>query len=173
MVTQKRDAGFTLIELLVTLLILGIIGAIVMMSIAGATVSASVRACQTDLLTANAALRAYSSDNPNSNGELLSGSTPSAALLYDPSLPLVAYNYLTALDTSRRFDANSPTGGTYLVTVVFGTNTPPAGQTTLAPGVPVYKWTLSVQGGLGSQSWNPQGANPSRAAADACSAVIS
>jgi prepilin-type N-terminal cleavage/methylation domain-containing protein len=66
---QKRtDAGFSLIEILISVVILGILSAIVTVSVSGALWSANVKQCKTDFSTVNLATTAWLNDNTNADG---------------------------------------------------------------------------------------------------------
>ena len=56
---RKGQEGFTLIELLVVVTILGILAAIVTLSLVGLTTNASVQSCNQEYKTVQAALDAY------------------------------------------------------------------------------------------------------------------
>lgn len=60
---RKGQRGFTLIELLVVVTILGILAAIVTLSLVGLTTHANVEACNTEYKTVQAALDAYMANN--------------------------------------------------------------------------------------------------------------
>jgi prepilin-type N-terminal cleavage/methylation domain-containing protein len=68
---RKGQAGFTLIELLVVVTILGVLAAIVTLSLVGLTTNASVQSCNAEYKTVQAALDAYMANNNLS--ALLSG----------------------------------------------------------------------------------------------------
>lgn len=59
---KNGQKGFTLIELLVVVTILGILAAIVTLSLVGLTTNANVQACNTEYKTVQAALDAYMTD---------------------------------------------------------------------------------------------------------------
>ncbi len=59
---KKGQKGFTLIELLVVVTILGILAAIVTLSLVGLTTNANVQACNTEYKTVQAAIDAYMAD---------------------------------------------------------------------------------------------------------------
>jgi len=56
---KKGQQGFTLIELLVVVTILGVLAAIVTLSLVGLTTNANTQACNTEYKTVQAALDAY------------------------------------------------------------------------------------------------------------------
>jgi prepilin-type N-terminal cleavage/methylation domain-containing protein len=60
---KKGQQGFTLIELLVVVTILGILAAIVTLSLVGLTTNASVQSCNSEYKTVQAALDAYMANN--------------------------------------------------------------------------------------------------------------
>ena len=60
---KKGQQGFTLIELLVVVTILGILAAIVTLSLVGLTTHANVQACNAEYKTVQAALDAYMANN--------------------------------------------------------------------------------------------------------------
>jgi prepilin-type N-terminal cleavage/methylation domain-containing protein len=60
---RKGQQGFTLIELLVVVTILGILAAIVTLSLVGLTTNASVQACKQEYNTVQTALDALMADN--------------------------------------------------------------------------------------------------------------
>ncbi len=60
---RKGQAGFTLIELLVVVTILGVLAAIVTLSLVGLTTNASVQSCNAEYKTVQAALDAYMANN--------------------------------------------------------------------------------------------------------------
>ena len=64
---RKGQSGFTLIELLVVVTILGILAAIVTLSLVGLTTHANVEACNSEYKTVQAALDAYMADNNKSS----------------------------------------------------------------------------------------------------------
>lgn len=55
----EGEGGFTLIELLIVIVILGILAAVVVFSVAGITNSGAKGACQTDVKSVEVALEAY------------------------------------------------------------------------------------------------------------------
>lgn len=69
---RKGQAGFTLIELLVVVTILGILAAIVTLSLVGLTTNSNVQACNTEYKTVQAALDAFMAAN---NTDTISGAT--------------------------------------------------------------------------------------------------
>jgi prepilin-type N-terminal cleavage/methylation domain-containing protein len=60
---RKGQQGFTLIELLVVVTILGVLAAIVTLSLVGLTTNATVQSCNTEYKTVQAALDAYMANN--------------------------------------------------------------------------------------------------------------
>ena len=60
---RKGQQGFTLIELLVVVTILGILAAIVTLSLVGLTTHANVESCQSEYKTVQAALDSYMANN--------------------------------------------------------------------------------------------------------------
>jgi prepilin-type N-terminal cleavage/methylation domain-containing protein len=60
---RQGQQGFTLIELLVVVTILGILAAIVTLSLVGLTTNANVQACNSEYKTVQAALDAYMANN--------------------------------------------------------------------------------------------------------------
>jgi len=60
---RKGQRGFTLIELLVVVTILGILAAIVTLSLVGLTTHANVQACNSEYKTVQAALDSYMANN--------------------------------------------------------------------------------------------------------------
>ena len=60
---RKGQAGFTLIELLVVVTILGILAAIVTLSLVGLTTNANAQSCESEYKTVQAALDAYMANN--------------------------------------------------------------------------------------------------------------
>ena len=57
--TGKRDSGYTLIELLIVVLILGIIGSVVVLSLSGLSTEAADTGCQADRHQLHIAAEAY------------------------------------------------------------------------------------------------------------------
>ena len=60
---RKGQSGFTLIELLVVVTILGVLAAIVTLSLVGLTTNASVQSCNSEYKTVQAAIDAYMAAN--------------------------------------------------------------------------------------------------------------
>jgi prepilin-type N-terminal cleavage/methylation domain-containing protein len=60
---KKGQSGFTLIELLVVVTILGVLAAIVTLSLVGLTTNAQAKACQQEYKTVQAGLDAYMANN--------------------------------------------------------------------------------------------------------------
>jgi general secretion pathway protein G len=60
---RRGQAGFTLIELLVVVTILGVLAAIVTLSLVGLTTNASVQSCKAEYKTVQAAIDAYMANN--------------------------------------------------------------------------------------------------------------
>ncbi len=60
---KKGQSGFTLIELLVVVTILGVLAAIVTLSLVGLTTSAQAKACEQEYKTVQAGLDAYMAYN--------------------------------------------------------------------------------------------------------------
>jgi prepilin-type N-terminal cleavage/methylation domain-containing protein len=60
---RRGQAGFTLIELLVVVTILGVLAAIVTLSLVGLTTNASVQSCNAEYKTVQAAIDAYMANN--------------------------------------------------------------------------------------------------------------
>jgi type IV pilus assembly protein PilA len=60
---RKGQQGFTLIELLVVVTILGILAAIVTLSLVGLTTNSNVQACNTEYKTVQAAIDAFMASN--------------------------------------------------------------------------------------------------------------
>lgn len=59
---KKGQQGFTLIELLVVVTILGVLAAIVTLSLVGLTTNANIQSCNTEYKTVQSALDAYMAD---------------------------------------------------------------------------------------------------------------
>ena len=87
---RKGQQGFTLIELLVVVTILGILAAIVTLSLVGLTSHANVEACNSEYKTVQAALDAYIADNQLSVA--LSPLPVPLAPTNDMTTPVALYN---------------------------------------------------------------------------------
>jgi general secretion pathway protein G len=82
---RKGQQGFTLIELLVVVTILGILAAIVTLSLVGLTTNATVQSCSQEYKTVQAALDAYMANNNY-------GTISAATKTNDMSTPVALYN---------------------------------------------------------------------------------
>ena len=82
---RKGQQGFTLIELLVVVTILGILAAIVTLSLVGLTTNAAVQSCNQEYKTVQAALDAYMA---NRNLDTI----PAATDTDDMTAPVALYN---------------------------------------------------------------------------------
>jgi prepilin-type N-terminal cleavage/methylation domain-containing protein len=82
---RKGQQGFTLIELLVVVTILGVLAAIVTLSLVGLTTNANVQACNTEYKTVQTALDAFMADN-NLPSVTAAGPTNNMAQQIGPSL---------------------------------------------------------------------------------------
>jgi prepilin-type N-terminal cleavage/methylation domain-containing protein len=90
---QKRtDAGFSLIEILISVVILGILSAIVTVSVTGALWSANVKQCKTDFSTVSLATTAWLNDNTNADGtvDFSSWTSSTASVRYSTNLYVTA-----------------------------------------------------------------------------------
>lgn len=56
---RRADDGFTLIELLLVIIILGVLAAVVVFSVAGITDNSEEAACKTEVRTVDTAIEAY------------------------------------------------------------------------------------------------------------------
>src|SRR5438270_6850018 len=100
---RKGQRGFTLIELLVVVTILGILAAIVTLSLVGLTSNASVQSCNQEYKTVQAALDAFMANNNldtiNAGTDtqdmttVLTGSGGSALALYNTNPSATSPNY--------------------------------------------------------------------------------
>jgi prepilin-type N-terminal cleavage/methylation domain-containing protein len=88
---KKGQKGFTLIELLVVVTILGVLAAIVTLSLVGLTTNASVQSCNAEYKTVQDALDAYMANNNTSTIPAQAGFTNDmtggggGVKLYDPN----------------------------------------------------------------------------------------
>jgi prepilin-type N-terminal cleavage/methylation domain-containing protein len=99
---KKGQSGFTLIELLVVVTILGVLAAIVTLSLVGLTTSAQAKACEQEYKTVQAGLDAYMAYN---NFDTVTAAGPTNNM----AAPIVLYN---AAGTPT-FVRNSPTNYAY------------------------------------------------------------
>ena len=108
---KKGQAGFTLIELLVVVTILGVLAAIVTLSLVGLTTNAQAKACEQEYKTVQAGLDAYMAyfnlDSISAQGTQTGGGTSDMTIKPDGTNPL--YN-ATGTPTFLR---NSPTQWAY------------------------------------------------------------
>jgi prepilin-type N-terminal cleavage/methylation domain-containing protein len=98
---KKGQSGFTLIELLVVVTILGVLAAIVTLSLVGLTTNAQAKACEQEYKTVQAGLDAYMANN-NIDTVAAAGNTA------DMTNPVLLYNR-TPSATSPTYVRNSPT----------------------------------------------------------------
>jgi prepilin-type N-terminal cleavage/methylation domain-containing protein len=105
---KKGQSGFTLIELLVVVTILGVLAAIVTLSLVGLTTSAEAKACEQEYKTVQAGLDSYMAYF--NLGTVTGATTNLMTTSPDGTHPL--YNKAPS-DTAPTFVRNSPTVYTY------------------------------------------------------------
>lgn len=105
---KNGQAGFTLIELLVVVTILGVLAAIVTLSLVGLTTNAQAKACEQEYKTVQAGLDAYMANN-NIDTVPATGVNGTS----DMQNPVVLYNP-TPSATSPTYLRNSPTQWSYV-----------------------------------------------------------
>ncbi len=105
---KKSQAGFTLIELLVVVTILGVLAAIVTLSLVGLTTNAQAKACEQEYKTVQAGLDAFMANN-NVDTIAATGVNGTA----DMTNPVVLYNK-NPTATSPTYLRNSPTQWAYV-----------------------------------------------------------
>jgi general secretion pathway protein G len=104
--SEEIDGGFTLIELLIVIVVLGILAAVVVLSIGGTTSTSAKAACESDGATYQTAMAAYLAQNgtaATSLGQL--SVTPNVNSHYTFNIP-------TAPDPLAGELTVTPTGGT-------------------------------------------------------------
>lgn len=102
---KRGQQGFTLIELLVVVTILGVLAAIVTLSLVGLTTNSNVQACNTEYKTVQAALDAYMADN---NVDTINSAADTNNMQTALSNGLSLYN-LTPSATSPNYTRNGTT----------------------------------------------------------------
>jgi prepilin-type N-terminal cleavage/methylation domain-containing protein len=105
---KKGQSGFTLIELLVVVTILGVLAAIVTLSLVGLTTNAQAKACSQEYKTIQAGLDAYMANN-----NLDSVTATGAGGTSDMQVPILLYNPNPSA-TSPTYVRNSPTQWAYV-----------------------------------------------------------
>jgi prepilin-type N-terminal cleavage/methylation domain-containing protein len=103
---KKGQSGFTLIELLVVVTILGVLAAIVTLSLVGLTTNAQAKACEQEYKTVQAGLDAYMANN---NVDTITATAGTS----DMTSPIVLYNR-TPSATAPTYVRNSPTQWAYV-----------------------------------------------------------
>lgn len=127
---RKGQSGFTLIELLVVVTILGVLAAIVTLSLVGLTTNAEAKACEQEYKTVQSALDAYMAYNDIST--LSAGEYGTATNVMGGSgAELQLYN----ANGTPTFIRNSPTVFMYKWDQ-FGRIQAPIGQSAGGPTVP-------------------------------------
>lgn len=105
---KKGQSGFTLIELLVVVTILGVLAAIVTLSLVGLTTNAEAKACSQEYKTVQAALDAYMANNNVDTVAVGSGvsnmTTPVA--LYNPNPSATSPTYIRNTPTQYGYTWN-------------------------------------------------------------------
>jgi prepilin-type N-terminal cleavage/methylation domain-containing protein len=104
---KKGQSGFTLIELLVVVTILGVLAAIVTLSLVGLTTNAQAKACEQEYKTVQAGLDAYMANN-NLDAVSATGSNGTS----DMKTPVLLYNSAPSA-SSPTYVRNSPTQWSY------------------------------------------------------------
>lgn len=105
---KKGQSGFTLIELLVVVTILGVLAAIVTLSLVGLTTNAQAKACSQEYKTVQAGLDAYMANN-----NLDTVAATLAAGTNDMQNPILLYNPNPSA-TSPTYVRNTPTHWAYV-----------------------------------------------------------
>ncbi|HKW72263.1 MAG TPA: type II secretion system protein [Candidatus Dormibacteraeota bacterium] len=105
---KKGQSGFTLIELLVVVTILGVLAAIVTLSLVGLTTNAQAKACEQEYKTVQSGLDAYMANN---NLDIVAATA--AAGTNDMTAPLPLYNPNPSA-TSPTYVRNTPTQWNYV-----------------------------------------------------------
>jgi prepilin-type N-terminal cleavage/methylation domain-containing protein len=131
---KKGQSGFTLIELLVVVTILGVLAAIVTLSLVGLTTNAQAKACMQEYKTVQAGLDAYMANN-NLDTVPASGGTS------DMKSPVLLYNSAPSA-TNPTYVRNSPTNWSYVWDTTGRITTITAG-----PGGPVPPGCAAVPAG--------------------------
>jgi prepilin-type N-terminal cleavage/methylation domain-containing protein len=105
---KKGQRGFTLIELLVVVTILGVLAAIVTLSLVGLTTNAQAKACSQEYKTIQAGLDAYMANN-NLDTVTATGTAGTS----DMTTPILLYNTAPSA-TAPTYVRNSPTQWAYV-----------------------------------------------------------
>jgi prepilin-type N-terminal cleavage/methylation domain-containing protein len=82
---RRRDKGFTLIELLIVIVILGILSAVVVLSVSAITDRGQASACDADEKALRTAFEAAIANGVNTAAGLAEGALETAGYLNDPS----------------------------------------------------------------------------------------
>lgn len=109
---KKGQSGFTLIELLVVVTILGVLAAIVTLSLVGLTTNAQAKACEQEYKTVQAGLDAYMANNNVDTVPPTDGTGTSPLGTSDMTKPVLLYNSAPSA-TSPTYVRNSPTQWSY------------------------------------------------------------
>jgi prepilin-type N-terminal cleavage/methylation domain-containing protein len=105
---KKGQSGFTLIELLVVVTILGVLAAIVTLSLVGLTTNAQAKACEQEYKTIQAGLDAYMANN-NIDTVTATGVGGTS----DMTAPIALYNSAPSA-SSPTYVRNTPTQWSYV-----------------------------------------------------------
>ena len=105
---KKGQSGFTLIELLVVVTILGVLAAIVTLSLVGLTTNAQAKACEQEYKTVQAGLDAYMANN-NVDTVAATGVNGTS----DMTSPILLYNSAPSA-ISPTYVRNTPTRWAYV-----------------------------------------------------------
>src|SRR5438552_18419376 len=105
---KKGQSGFTLIELLVVVTILGVLAAIVTLSLVGLTTNAQAKACEQEYKTVQAGLDAYMANN---NVDTVSATGVNGSS--DMTAPVLLYDWAPSA-TSPTYLGSSPAQGAHV-----------------------------------------------------------